>query len=82
MHCAVSRSTACPAAVSFILSRDVYLHNRHDKFTVLFCLLLGDIFIDTLLYDGVGKSLPSLPDPNISISKSSLTSLWGSSLIS
>jgi hypothetical protein len=33
-------------AVSFVLSRDV-------KFTVLFCLLLGDMFIDTLLYDGV-----------------------------
>jgi hypothetical protein len=55
--------------VSFAMSRDVYFHDRHDKLTVVFCLLLGDMFIDALLYDGAGKGLPGLPNPNVSGSK-------------
>jgi hypothetical protein len=41
--------------LSIFLSSDIYFFNRQDRITVLFCLLLGDMFIDALLYDGKGK---------------------------
>jgi hypothetical protein len=41
-------------------SADIYFFNRADRITILFCLLLGDMFIDALLYDGGGKSTADL----------------------
>jgi hypothetical protein len=41
--------------LSIFFSKDVYFFNRQDRITVLFCLLLGDMFLDALLYDGGGK---------------------------
>jgi hypothetical protein len=41
---------------SICCSADIYFFNRTDRLTILFCLLLGDMFIDALMYDGGGKS--------------------------
>jgi hypothetical protein len=41
--------------LAIFCSADIYFFNRQDRITVLFCLLLGDMFLDALLYDGGGK---------------------------
>jgi hypothetical protein len=41
--------------LSIFCSKDIYFFDRQDRITVLFCLLLGDMFLDALLYDGGGK---------------------------